>query len=115
VDSTSLLPCFRPDLVQGLPETQSPIAGRELGIEGKAVLVAQPKQELPPALRALAIAALDRQERTPASSHKRSGKTLTRNPTTVRAIMARWCRKRGRQRPADGGRRYPGASGRSGE
>ena len=62
VDPTSLLPGRRPDLVQGLPEAQGTIAGGELGSRGETVLVAQPEQQLTPALATFAIAVLDREQ-----------------------------------------------------
>ena len=58
----ALLAGFRPDLVEGLPETQGTVAGGEFGVERKAVLVAQPQQELTPALGAFPEAVLDRQQ-----------------------------------------------------
>ena len=48
--------------MQRLPEAQGTVAGGELGIEHQAILVAQPQQQLAPALGALPKAILDRQE-----------------------------------------------------
>jgi hypothetical protein len=48
--------------VQRLPKAQGPVASSELGRDGEAVLVAQAEQQLAPALGALAVAVLDRQQ-----------------------------------------------------
>jgi hypothetical protein len=62
MNPAALLPGLGPDLVQRLPEAQGPIAGGELGIEHKTVLVTQPDQQLKPALGTLAVAVLKGQE-----------------------------------------------------
>jgi hypothetical protein len=61
-----LLPGLRPDLVQRLPEAERTIAGGELRVEHEPVLVAQPEQQLAPALGALSKTILDRQQLLPA-------------------------------------------------
>ena len=57
-----MLPGLGPDLVQRLPEAQGTVTGGELGCKREPVLVAQPEQELAPALGALAVAVLDREQ-----------------------------------------------------
>ena len=51
-----------PDLVQGLPKAERPVAGGKLGVEHQAILVPQAEQQLAPALGALAKTVLDCQQ-----------------------------------------------------
>ena len=59
---TSLLPDGGPDLSRRLPEAEGAVTGGKLGVDDEAVLVAQPDQQLVPALLALPEAVVERQE-----------------------------------------------------
>jgi hypothetical protein len=61
MDPTALRTRTRPDLPRRLPEAER-TAGGELGVDDESVLVAQPDQQLVPALLALARAVLDREQ-----------------------------------------------------